>query len=45
MYTNLIPIHYRLNIPFIKRLIESETLAQYREPLGKSFLWPRSGVN
>ncbi len=37
MYTNLIPIHYRLNIPFIKRLIESETAAQYRELLGKSF--------
>lgn len=37
MYTNLIPIHYRLNIPFIKRLIESETPSQYRELLGKSF--------
>lgn len=37
MYTDLIPIHYRLNIPFIKRLIESETLTQFKELLGKSF--------
>lgn len=37
MYTNLIPLHYRLNIAFIKKLIESEGLEEYRELLGHSF--------
>lgn len=37
MYTNLIPIHYRLTVPFIQRLIECETLLEYRELLGRSF--------
>lgn len=37
MYTNLIPIHYRLTVPFIRRLIETESLTEYRELLGRSF--------
>lgn len=37
MYTNLIPIHYRLTVPFIRRLIECESLTEYRELLGRSF--------
>ncbi len=37
MYANLIPIHYRLNAAFIRRLIECASLTEYLELLGKSF--------
>ncbi|MBB5264695.1 V/A-type H+-transporting ATPase subunit C [Catenibacillus scindens] len=37
MYSNLIPVHFRLTPSYIRRLIESETLDEYRELLGRSF--------
>lgn len=37
MQEHLIPIYYRLNVPFLQRLIESESLTEFREILGTSF--------
>lgn len=36
MYGHLIPIHFRLTVPFLRRLIECETIAEYMELLGRS---------
>ena len=36
MYGHLIPIHFRLTVPFIRRLIECETITEYMDLLGRS---------
>lgn len=36
IYSNLIPIHYKLSVPLLRRLVDSETLDEFRALMGNS---------